>query len=346
MPLNTISVKTLRSQALKKGVAWLRGIGKLPPRKLFILAILIVANVSLLVYFGFRKSQASVSLENQPEVTSLPAIQVVDDTGEKRFLTDLVGRVVMVQFVNPERSTEIEAFSKIFSKFGPSEVSFVLITRDARELRAQLPTLPENALVIEQNYADLKKTFHVPECCERRFIFDSRGKLSYHDYYYVADLNPRLNAIVKKDLPPLSGALLKALGSLNIQRFASLREQTRHSNSGKGVVVIFTSVSTVCPSGELVKLLNSYAARGSDTSSSFLAVVPKDYTNSDIENFKANLVIKFPVERANNEFSSEFGKVISSYGESRINNSVVFINRGQVSVLSSFDELNLKLAQL
>jgi len=317
------------------------GVRNIPRRKLLILATVIIANISLGTYLAFRGSTA-------PEVSttvvnSVPIVDVIDDTGTRRSLSSLIGRVIVLQFINPEAVNQVDSISRMLTRFG-AEISFVLITRDSRELRGRLPPLPHNAIIVQHNFAELKTIFKVPDCCERRFIFDNTGKLSYHDYYYEADLTARLNALLQKPLPPLSSALLESLDSLPNGLIFSAKEMTRRTKSGKAVITIFTSVRTGCPSGDLVRVLNRYASKRTDVS--FLTLLPKSYMRSDIDNFKSNLGVKFPVERMEEALSKEYVRLVSLYGESQLNGIVLLIDRGTVTVVDTPNEVDLKLSQL
>ena len=313
----------------------------IPRRKLLLLATVIVANISVGIYLAFRRATAQETSANV--INSMPGVEVTDDTGTRRSLSSLIGRVVVLQFINPTAANQVDSISKMLTRFG-AEISFVLITRDSRELRERLPTLPHSAIIVQHDYLELKKIFKVPDCCERRFIFDNEGKSGYHDYYYEADLTPRLNALLQKPLPPLSSALLESLDSQPNGLIFSTRERTRKTKSGKAVITLFTSVRTGCPSGELVRVLNRYASKHTDVS--FLTLLPKSYTTSDIDNFKSNLRVKFSVERTDDALSKEYGRLVSLYGESRLNGIVLLIDRGVVTVVDNPNEVDLKLSQL
>src|SRR6201999_2529754 len=120
----------------------------------------------------------------------------------------------------------------------------------------------------------------VPDCCERRFIFNGKGELQYKDYYYEMDLRPRLHSMIDiqpEDFPP---ALTNALKSIKSGRIESLREQTRQNDPGKAVVILFNSISTSCPAGEMVKAANRFAATHKDFP--VVALMPNDYTATDM----------------------------------------------------------------
>lgn len=224
---------------------------KAAPYKLILLAILVLANITLLGYLWLRNG--SRGQEVAASGVRLPSIEVTDDKGMRVLLSSLSGVPVVIEFVNPEIATQTDSVSKLLSAFNPGEVRFVLITPNSAQLRGLVPDLADDVIVIQSNYRELKKTFAVPDCCERRFIFSSDGSLSYRDYYYDADLTPRINLLTKKTLPPVSTAVVDALQSCGTGRFAELRNQTRNVGSRRALVMLFTSVSSTCPSGEVLK---------------------------------------------------------------------------------------------
>jgi hypothetical protein len=198
-------------------------------------------------------------------------------------------------------------------------------------------------IVVQHNYAELKKAFKVPDCCERRFIFDAAGKLQHRDYYYEGDLSPRISVLIKKTLRPASAAITEVLNSSTTGAFASLREQTRHTTSGKAVVIFFTSVSSTCPSGELVKLVGRHAA---NQDVDFVVMLPRDYSKSDRKNLTANFRVKLAVKQFDPELEDKWAALVSLYGEPKINGSVAFINRGDISIANGITEVERDLSQL
>lgn len=100
---------------------WFRGASQIPPSKIIIVVILILANLSILAYMVFLKGKGSADAqatsETRGEIQALPAIEITDDNGTKRVLTDLLGGVVMIQFTNPDAINQIDAISKVLSSF-------------------------------------------------------------------------------------------------------------------------------------------------------------------------------------------------------------------------------------
>lgn len=314
-------------------------------RKLLVIAALVLANLTLIVYLGVRRISVIVERPTTPQnLQSVFANELQDDTGKRISLSNLIGHVTAVLFVNPDVTNQVDVTQKTISAYKPAEVSFILVTPNSQALRSYLSSLTDNVSIVQHDYDGLKKLFGVPDCCERRFVFDTEGSLKYHDYY-VEDLIPRLNRLAKQDLPQLPFALVDTLNSLTTGHLSSVRGQTR-TNSTKAVIALFSSVSTNCPSGEMVRLVNQYSERRNDIA--FLLLLPANYTGSDIENFKANLQIKhnLHVETMDGPLAEKWSSLIEIYGENQINGTVLLVNRGVLSAALGMSEVEQKLSGL
>lgn len=81
--------------------------------KFLLLVSLVLANVALLTYIGFRKSAASTTpAGTRKEIDKLPAVEVVDDTGRRFALGATGGRVLVVQFITRRSPLKWKQFQK------------------------------------------------------------------------------------------------------------------------------------------------------------------------------------------------------------------------------------------
>ena len=314
---------------------------KAVPYKLILLAIVAASNVMVVGYLWLRNSSRAVDPATSP--ARLPPLELIDDKGTRVLLSSFIGVPVVVQFVNPEIPTQTDSVSRLLGAFNPGEVRVVLITPNSSQLRGLLPDLPSEVPVVQNNYAELKQAFRVPDCCDRRFIYDSDGGLNYRDYYREADLTPRLNLLAKKTLPPVSNAVADALKSCPTGPFAALRDTTKNETSRRALVMLFTSISSTCPSGELLRIA-ARQLKGKDAD--VLILVPKDYSDSDCENLRTNFKLNVNVKRFDSELSEQWKTLIGRYGEAKINGTVVLVQTGSVSLLTDQSQIEHELAQL
>jgi len=311
------------------------------PYKLILLALLVLANITVLGYLWIRNGSRSNQVRSNE--VRLPPVELIDDRGTRVLLPSLSGVPVVIEFVNPQVLTQTDSVLKSILAFAPGEVHFVLITPSSAELRALLPNLPDDAMVVQNNYAELKRVFAVPECCERRFVFDSNGRLDYRDYYYEADITPRLSLLAKKTLPSVSTSVVEALQSCHTGAFAELREQTRNDGQRRALVMMFTSVSSTCPSGELLKMT---ARQAKGKSGDLLILLPKEYSDADCQNLRTNFKLNVEVKQFDSELADKWKTLADVYGEAKINGTVVLVQHGSISLISDVAQVEKELAQL
>jgi hypothetical protein len=74
--------------------------------KLLLLGILAIINTGLLVYLAYRKFQPAP--ETAPD-ESFPAIELLADTGKRVLLNSLIGKPLILHFVDPQVSQQIDS---------------------------------------------------------------------------------------------------------------------------------------------------------------------------------------------------------------------------------------------
>lgn len=109
------------------------------------------------------------------------------------------------------------------------------------------------------------------------------------------------------------------------------------SNSGKAVIVILASASTTCSTGKVIDILNSHAKR---TQNNLLVLLPNRFSQTDIDNFKVNLEVPYPVERADRNFSDRWLTLAAKYNVTGV---VMLIDNGEISVLQNLAEVDRRL---
>ena len=121
---------------------------------------------------------------------------------------------------------------------------------------------------------------------------------------------------------------------------ARLFELARKSNSGKAVMVMLASASTSCSTGRVIDVLNSHAKRSENN---LLVLLPHTYSQTDINNFKVNLEVPYPVERADKNLSERWLPLAAKYDVTGV---VLLIDGGEISVLQNLNEVDRHLSNL
>jgi hypothetical protein len=223
-------------------------------------------------------------------------------------------------------------------------VKILVVTSNAQKLRAAVPSIPDDVTVVEKDFDKLRTAFEIPECCEKTLLFDKSGTRVDQRFYYQGGALARLQTFVDGK-PAYSPVLLEeAVVAAKSAQLEEVRQRTLTSRSGKAVIAMFSVIGTYCPSGELIDSLKGQHATRQDVE--LLILFPKDYTASDLQNFKSNLKVNIPVAVADPELSNVWQNFHLKYGETAINGALVAIDRGAVSVLQGVHELNGFLANV
>jgi hypothetical protein len=311
-------------------------------RTRIILGALVAVNVLLAGYITVVRSRQPVTSRNAAEKKFLPEIQMLDDRGHTVQSKQFLGAPLFVQFINPDVRQQTDLLYAILNDRPKQPLKILLVTPNAQNLRARVPSITDDITVVEKDYKELRTAFEIPEYSEKTLIFDKKGTRVDQRFYYQGGSLARLQTVVDGK-PGYSPALLKeAVISVKSAQLEEIRQKTLTSSSGKAVIAFFSVIGTYCPSGELIDSLKRHHARRKDVE--LLILFPKDYTSDDVQNFKSNLQVDIPVAVADPEFSNVWESFHLRYGETSINGALVAIDRGTISVLQGVPELNGFLA--
>ncbi len=272
-------------------------------RNRIIIGILLAANLIAggLVFARRYSSRAPDSLS---ESGSLPSLDIRDDSGRSINTNQFLGSPLFVQFVNPYVDAQIASVIKARQNRPDRSITWLLVTKDARELRERLPEDSGDIIIVESDYEKLRELLNVPKCCERWLIFDESAKLRTSGDYDSGDVAARLRSVIDGERPYSEAVIWQAFNSLKKRDLAQIIDRGTRSRSRKALIVMLSSVCTGCADGELVDLLNVYAKQSPEIS--FLALVPDTFSHLDVKNLIANLDLSFPVEIANHNLSREW----------------------------------------
>jgi hypothetical protein len=107
-------------------------------RNRFIIGILLAVNLFVGSFvFARRYSSASMPI-SPPGNDSLPMLELQDDSGNEFNTKQFIGSPLFVQFINPYVDAQIASLVKTRRNHPERPVSWLLITKDARELRKHL----------------------------------------------------------------------------------------------------------------------------------------------------------------------------------------------------------------
>ena len=211
-------------------------------RMRIIIGILIAANLLLAGYITVVRSRQPVTSPDAKttEKKLLPRVQLFDDRGQTLQSEQLLGTPLFVQFINPDVRQHIDLLSAILKDRPKQPVKILLVTPNAQNLRARVPSITDDITVVEKDFKELRTAFEIPECCEKTIIFDKTGTQVDHRFYYQGGSFAKLHSVVDGK-PGYSPALLQeALASAKSAQVEAIRQRTLTSPSGKAVIALFS----------------------------------------------------------------------------------------------------------
>lgn len=317
-----------------------------PHRKRLLVLALVAANLLLAVYVVYHHYSHAAVADSVPveESQALPSVNLRDDSGRVFNAKQLSGRFLFVQFINPQVKAQVDSLTEVLINRPKHQISWLLITDDAPALRSQLGGLQDGVVVVDHDYQELRKLFSVPACCEMRFLFNKSGKLVNRGYYFQDGMANRLRSFVDGEQGYSPTLLLESIRSVRGGQFERVQNVAMRSDSGKAIILLLTSANTTCPSGDLARLVSEFSREHGEVEC--LALLPDTFGRSDVDNFKTNLDIPFPVETADEEFSRRWLALVAEYGEMSVNGAVITISREKVSVGHTAKEVESQLKEL
>lgn len=266
------------------------------------------------------------------------------DRGEKIDTKRFIGAPLYVQFVNPRVQEQTDLAYAVLSDLPTQPMTSLLVTANVRELRDRLPAISNNVIIVSDGYAELRKLFNVPECCEITLIFDRAGKLVDRRYYYQGGVIAQLHSIVDGEAAFSPTMIGTTFNSITKGQFADIRARSLTSSSGTAVVGLFSAACTVCSSGEMVDAINEQAKHQAGIE--FLILLPKTFSSADVSNFKSNLEVRVPIAVADDEVSKIWEPLIAKYGQRNVNGVLLLVNKGNISVVTGVDQLKNSLMKV
>lgn len=315
-------------------------------RDRILIGLLVAANVGFAAVWAVRHY---LLRETPPALTvaqshELPILRLQDDKGKVISTSRFIGAPLFVQAVNPYIEAQINSLIRIRAKRPKHKMSWLVITKDAMELRKRLTDRSDDLVIVEDNSNMLRDLFSIPRCCEGWLIFDQAGKLRGDGRYDEGNAKDLLYNVVDGKQLYSPAILLEILKVLNTQgALEQMHNAAKNSHEGKAVIVMLSSVCTGCDDALLVDMLNSYARQ--NRSVGYLALLPNTFSRIEVENLKTNLDITFPVAIAATALSEKWSSLNEQYGARTINGTVILVDGGNViSIASGFQETKGLLA--
>lgn len=136
-------------------------------------------------------------------------------------------------------------------------------------------------------------------------------------------LGPRLISAGPTPSEAAASELLESAWALRQGPIAEIRSRLANRPGRKAVVALFTSVSTSCSSGRLLRQMAQSATE--NPHAEYLALLPGDYSPQDARNLEKNWKLPFPALLADEELTRVWRELLGKYGEQSLSHSLFVI---------------------
>src|SRR5262249_55129589 len=144
-----------------------------------------------------RSRQAGTSANAKTtEKKLLPEVQMLDDRGQTLQSKQFLGAPLFVQFINPDIRQQTDLLSAVLKDRPKKPVKILLVTSNAQNLRARVPSITDDITVVEKDFKELRTAFEIPEFSEKTLIFDQNGTRVDNRFYYQGGALAKLQTVV------------------------------------------------------------------------------------------------------------------------------------------------------
>lgn len=146
-----------------------------------LIVILVLANFAIGIYFftGCSNMEAA-PLVSAKQSQQLPAIELRDEYGTTFSTKKFLGKPLFVQFVNPLIDAQVASYLRVRDQFANPTLSWLVVTKDAKEMRRRLPNNNQDTLV-EEGYEALTEIFGIAGSKENISDIEARIKFEAID---------------------------------------------------------------------------------------------------------------------------------------------------------------------
>lgn len=276
-----------------------------------------------------QKGQGTPDPVNEKKKISLPLFNAIDINGKQIKSSDFIGRNLFVQFINSETIDDIDLLEKVYLNWIDDNLAIIAIPMKLEHFRTRVGIELDEITVLSNEYDNLKMIFKAPTCCESFYLFDTSGNLiksGFNRLGYEEEVKKYLTQMIKNKTFDISTFIMERENVKNVEWLNRCSKIVEQEDREYYIFSMFTSICSGCPSGRLIKRLTEIHSLSEDRIY-VLSIVPENFTDIDIENFKNFLGIDFTVERADKKLNEIWENQISEYSESDLTNILFLIDR-------------------
>lgn len=255
-----------------------------------------------------------------------PLFAAQDITGKNIHWNKYRNRVRYAQFIGIDDDNNNKLLNNVYFNWSES-IDIFIFTKQYNRLKDKLESSFPRAIIIENNYEEILSKFKSTKY-GTHYVFDKAGSniyLAENNIRYEDGVKRILNLVVNNNKFAV-GNIIKENSYINDQfEFKQIANNIKEMGKKYLLVGMIYSFCGTCSSGALVEILKNINLKW-ESNGSVLLVLSDEYSQFDIEVFKSQCRIEYPVILADKVLCEKWRRLIDKYSISELNNMAFLIN--------------------
>lgn len=284
--------------------------------------------------FGCKKDSPELPGQEMA-LWTMPDFSVIDPLGNILKPEEYRGvHHCLVVFVDADIETDLECMKKAYHDFQGEGIQIIGVSRDISRIQAKSASYP--FFYIQEAYEEAANRFRAPRHQSAFYLFSAQGILLHSGLLgvrYETHLKKILNSCIRnkrftaQDLFPRQANLSNEPWHLRL-------EEILHPSKEYHLGAFFNAFCDACQSGRILSFMKDVTRINPSQWGCFI-VFKDDLGEQDIENFRSQMKVDFPLVASSREFKSKWESLADEYSESELNEIVVIVDH-QGNIIESF----------
>ena len=284
------------------------------PQKSFrwIIALLILIIVMFFIQYRKEALIKEKSLAGQSNA-KLPRIQLRDWRGQAIDIANLKQQVLYIHFIDPRFDYDREFFIKAYREWKDQPIRFLLFSNDPEKIVEKYPELNDKVNIFDTDIEKMRKILGSDKDFSFCYLYDDDRKYyfrtqTFTPYEYL--MRYEMKKLIKKEYFRVEEFFGKQKNLRQMNRLKEIMELIPQNKRKFIILGFLTSFCESCTEGTLLREIKRLHGLGvAEAGMLFFETL----TPSDVENFKTQMDVKFPVTLARGELLSEWKRFIDVY---------------------------------
>jgi len=302
---------------------------------LFSVILIMIIVILLISTASIQKKSTSYS------IVRLPKFVTADIHGNVIKGTDYRDKPLVVLFINPRDPDDMNIADLVHREWSGKAAQIIFTSYDP-VLSGKTNLIPDDSVIISNDYLRMKRLFRSPANVGSYHIFDKSGLVIAQG----ANREPYENTIKTALLQEIHGlrfsmAVFIKEGALikDLPWLAQIEKEVCGGTQQICLVSMHTKICSSCSSGTIIAELDETCHKRSESIRA-ISVVPPSYDEADIVSLKKQLGVDYTILIADIELARQWQLLIEQFNESLLSDIVFIVDRSGKSVKVSDKQCN------